>query len=56
LVLLMRGILKSAVEIASDYMVCIPSFIKIGPAIQKLIEGHTHTHRQQGDLIIRKAG
>jgi hypothetical protein len=41
---------------------CIPSFVKIGSAIQKLIWGgysyrhththtHTYTHSQQGDLI-----
>jgi hypothetical protein len=32
----------------------IPSFIKIGSGIQKLIGGYTdtHTHRQQCDLII----
>jgi hypothetical protein len=31
----------------------IPSFIKIGSGVQKLIGGdtQTHTHRQQRDLI-----
>jgi hypothetical protein len=46
----------------SGAVIYVPSFIKIGSGIQKLIWG-THTHRQQGDLInlvyffkIRKAG
>jgi hypothetical protein len=29
----------------------IPSFIKTGSRIQKLVGGDTQTHRQQGDLI-----
>jgi hypothetical protein len=35
-------------------MIYVPSFIKIGSGIQKLIGGihrHTNTHRQQRDLI-----
>jgi hypothetical protein len=38
----------------SGAVIHVPSFIKIGSGIQKLIEGihrHTHTHRQQRDLI-----
>jgi hypothetical protein len=55
----------------SGAVICIPSFIKIGSGIQKLIRGgiyrhmhrHTNTHPQQRDLIsllyffkIRKVG
>jgi hypothetical protein len=36
-------------------MIDVPSFIKIGSGIQKLIRGctetHIHTHRQQSDII-----
>jgi hypothetical protein len=35
--------MKYAGEIGSDAMIYIPSFIKIGSDIQKLIEGHTDT-------------
>jgi hypothetical protein len=36
--------MKFAVEMGSGAMMYIPSFIKIGSAIQKLIEGiHRHT-------------
>jgi hypothetical protein len=36
--------MKYAVEVGSDAMICLPSFIKIGSATQKLIEGiHRHT-------------
>jgi hypothetical protein len=41
----------------------VPSFIKIGSGVQKLIGGYRDTHREQRDLIsllyffkIRKAG
>jgi hypothetical protein len=34
---LMGGIYKYATEMASDVMIYIPSFIKIGSGIQKLI-------------------
>jgi hypothetical protein len=48
--------MKYAVEMGSGAMICIPSFIKIGSAIQQLMAGgdtqtHTHNHRQQRDLI-----
>jgi hypothetical protein len=45
--------MKFAVEMASDDMIYIPSFIKIRSGIQKLLEGgiHMREHRQQGDLI-----
>jgi hypothetical protein len=42
--LLNEGFRKHAVEIGSGAMIYIPSFIKIGSAIQKLIEGiRSHT-------------
>jgi hypothetical protein len=37
------GFVKYAVEMCSGAMMCIPSFIKIDIAIQKLIEGYTDT-------------
>jgi hypothetical protein len=40
--------MKYAVKMGSDTMIYIPSFIKIGLCIKKLIGG---THRQQGHLI-----
>jgi hypothetical protein len=43
--------LRYAVEMGSAAMIYIPSFIKIGPGIQKLIRGDSQTHRQHGDLI-----
>jgi hypothetical protein len=50
-----EGIIKHAVEMGSGATIQVPSFIKIGSAIQKLMGGHTnthtHTHTQEGDLI-----
>jgi hypothetical protein len=44
-----------AVEMSSDTMMYIPSFIKIGSGIEKLFWGiHMQAHRQQGDLITWK--
>jgi hypothetical protein len=48
----------------SGVLIYVPSFIKIGSGVQKLIGGgYTHTHGQQRDLIsllyffkIRKVG
>jgi hypothetical protein len=40
--------MKYAVKMGSGAMIHIPSFIKIGSGIQKLIGG---IHRQQRDLI-----
>jgi hypothetical protein len=41
-----------AVDLATDDMMHIPSFIKLGSGIQKLIGGvHKHTGRQHGDTI-----
>jgi hypothetical protein len=35
----------------SGAVIYVPSFIKIGSGIQKLIGGDTQTYRQQRDLI-----
>jgi hypothetical protein len=44
--------MKYTDEIGSGAMTYIPSFIKTGSAIGKLIgEIHTHIHRQNGDSI-----
>jgi hypothetical protein len=43
-----EGFLEYAVQVGSVATMYIPSFVKIGSAIQKL---NTQTHRQQGDLI-----
>jgi hypothetical protein len=37
--------MKYAVEMGSDAMICIPSFINIGSGIQKLIRGDSQTNR-----------
>jgi hypothetical protein len=39
------------VETGSGGMMYVPSFIKIGSSIQKLIGGDTHADTQQGNLI-----
>jgi hypothetical protein len=36
--------MKYAAEMSLGAMLCIPSFVKIGSAIQKVIGGHTDTH------------
>jgi hypothetical protein len=48
-----EGFIKYAVEMGSGAAICMPSFIKIGSAVQKLIGGYIHsqTRRQHGDLI-----
>jgi hypothetical protein len=38
--------MKYAVEMGSGAMIYIPSFIKIGSGIQKLIGGYTDTQRE----------
>jgi hypothetical protein len=45
--------MKYAIEIGSGAMIYIPSFIKIGSGIQKLMggEGYLWTHKQRGDGI-----
>jgi hypothetical protein len=37
--------MKYAVEIGSFPAICIPSFIKIGSGIQKLMGGGIHKHK-----------
>jgi hypothetical protein len=43
--------MKHPVEMGSDAMIYIPSFIKFGSGNQKLIVRDTQTQRQKGDLI-----
>jgi hypothetical protein len=44
---------KYAIEMGSGVMIYIPSFIKIGSGIRKLMGGGgTQIHIQHGDLII----
>jgi hypothetical protein len=43
--------MKYAVEMGSGDMIYVPNFIKIGSAIQKLIEEDTQTYREHGDRI-----
>jgi hypothetical protein len=47
----LEGFKKYAVEMGSGAMIYIPSIIKIGSGIQKLIAADAQTHRQYGDLI-----
>jgi hypothetical protein len=42
--------MKYAVEMGSGVMIYIPSFIKIGLGIQKLIGGYTDTQTDGRDL------
>jgi hypothetical protein len=42
--------MKYADEMGSGTMIYIPSFIKIGSGIQKLIRGDSQTHRKNGNL------
>jgi hypothetical protein len=43
--------MKYPVEIGSDAMIYIQSFIQIGSGIQKLKGEQSKTHRQHGDRI-----
>jgi hypothetical protein len=45
--------MKYRVEVGLGAMTCeyVPSFMKIGSGIQKLMVGNTQTHRQHGDHI-----
>jgi hypothetical protein len=43
--------MKYTAEMDSGATIYIPSFIKIGSGIQKLIGENSQTHRQRGDLI-----
>jgi hypothetical protein len=44
--------MKYTVEMGSDGMKYIPSFIKIGSGIQQLIDGASQTHRRTDDMEI----
>jgi hypothetical protein len=47
-----EGFMKYAVEMGSDAMIYIPSFIKTGSGIQKLMGENSQTHiLHDGDLI-----
>jgi hypothetical protein len=46
----MGGFMKYDAEMGSGAIICIPSFIKIGSAIQKL-RGDIKTYRQHSDII-----
>jgi hypothetical protein len=43
--------MKYAIDMGSGAMIYIPSFMKIGPGVQKLLKRDTQTHRQHDDLI-----
>jgi hypothetical protein len=43
--------MKCVIERSSVGIIYIPSFIKIGSGIQKLIEQDTQTHRQDDEHI-----
>ena len=51
LVLLMTRCLKYAADIISGGMIYIPSLIKTGSGVQKLLEGNTQTERMDGDCV-----
>jgi hypothetical protein len=42
---------KYTIEMSSGAMICIPSFIKIGVDIQRLLAENTDRHTEQGDVI-----
>jgi hypothetical protein len=42
----MKGLMNYSVEMGSRAIIYIPSFIKIGSDIEKLIGGDTHTDRE----------
>jgi hypothetical protein len=53
------GGIKNGVDMGLGAMIYIPSFIKTGPGIRKLIEGNSQTHRQHKPtsiVKIRKVG
>jgi hypothetical protein len=47
--------MKYDVEMGSSAMTYIPSFIKTGFAIQKLIGGHTQTRRHTDSVVTANA-
>jgi hypothetical protein len=48
--------MKYAVEMGSSAMIYIPSFIKIGLAIKKLIRGIHRSHKPTLIFLIKKVG
>jgi hypothetical protein len=44
--------MKYAVEMGADAMIYIPSFIKTGTRIEKLIEVDTQTQRHTDSMVI----
>jgi hypothetical protein len=52
LVLLMQRIYKYAIQIDSDDMIYIPSFLKIGSGIQTLLGGYTHRYQDDNMSFI----
>jgi hypothetical protein len=44
--------MKYAIQMGSGAMICIPSFIKIGSGIQKLIWGDSQTQRHTDGMVI----
>jgi hypothetical protein len=48
----MGGIFNYAVEMGSGAVIYIPSFIKIGLGVQKLIAGDTQTHTHTDSNVI----
>jgi hypothetical protein len=43
----MEGIMKYAVELGSDAVIYMPSFIKINSAIQKIMGGRDYTDNME---------
>jgi hypothetical protein len=48
----MGGIFNQAVEMGSGAMIYVPSFIKIGSGVQKLIGRETKTHTHTDSNVI----
>jgi hypothetical protein len=46
-----EGFMKYAVEIGSGVMIYIPSFIKFGSGIEKLVRGNSQTHGNHSNLL-----
>jgi hypothetical protein len=43
--------MKYTIAMGSDTVIYMPSFMKIGSGIQKLVKGDSHLHRKHGDSI-----
>jgi hypothetical protein len=48
----MEGFMKYTVEMGSGVMMYIPSFMKFGSGIQKLIAGNSPIHRENGYICV----